>query len=122
MNYLITGGAGFIGSHMADALIARGDRVTLLDNCSTGEIRNIDHLLDDPDVSFVQGTIMDEALVRKLIGDVDVVVHLAASVGVRLIIERPLESLLNNIRGTEIVLQACAEAGRMVRVASTSEI
>ncbi len=122
MNFLITGGAGFIGSHLADALLARGDTVCLLDDVSTGSTRNIAHLLEDPRVRFVEGTIMDEPLMRELVGGADVVVHLAASVGVHLIIERPLESLLNNIRGTEIVLEACADAGRKVLVASTSEI
>ncbi len=122
VEYLITGGAGFIGSHLADTLLARGGTVTLLDDVSTGSTRNIAHMLDDPRVRFVEGSIMDEPLVGKLVGEADVVVHLAASVGVHLIIERPLESLLNNIRGTEIVLEACAEADRKVLVASTSEI
>ena len=122
IDYLVTGGAGFIGSHLADLLVARGDGVVLLDDLSTGSDRNIAHLLDDPRVRFVEGTIMDEALIRGTVAEVDVVVHLAASVGVHLIIERPLSSLLNNIRGTEVVLEACAEAGCKVLVASTSEI
>jgi UDP-glucose 4-epimerase len=122
LDYLITGGAGFIGSHLADALLGRGDTVTLLDNLSTGSNRNVAHLIERPDVTFVEGSIMDEPLLRDLVEPCDVVVHLAASVGVHLIIERPLESLLNNIRGTEIVLEACADAGRKVLVASTSEI
>ena len=122
MEYLITGGAGFIGSHLADTLLSRADAVTLLDDLSTGSSHNVAHLLGSPGVAFVEGSIMDEALVRELVGRADVVVHLAASVGVQLIIERPLDSLLNNIRGTEIVLEACADAGRKVLVASTSEI
>ena len=122
MNFLITGGAGFIGSYLADALVARGDAVCLLDDISTGSTRNISHLMEHPQVRFVEGTIMDEELIRRLTTQADVVVHLAASVGVHLIIERPLESLLNNIRGTEIVLEACADAGRKVLIASTSEI
>jgi UDP-glucose 4-epimerase len=122
MEYLITGGAGFIGSHLADLLLARGDGVVLLDDLSTGSNRNIAHLVDDQRVRFVKGTIMDETLIRGTVAEADVVVHLAASVGVHLIIERPLESLLNNIRGTEIVLEACGDAGRKVLVASTSEI
>lgn len=122
MRYLITGGAGFIGSHLADALIARGDEVSILDNLSTGRTQNIAHLLEDARVSFRRGTILDDGEVRSAVADADVVVHLAASVGVHLIIERPLESLINNIRGTEIVLEACADLGRKVLVASTSEI
>lgn len=94
----------------------------LLDDLSTGSDRNIAHLLEDPLVRFLKGTIMDESLIRSTVAEVDVVVHLAASVGVHLIIERPLDSLLNNIRGTEVVLEACADAGRKVLVASTSEI
>jgi UDP-glucose 4-epimerase len=122
MDYLITGGAGFIGSHLADSLLARGDRVTLLDNVTTGRIDNVRHLLERDDVTFVQGSILDEELVHKLTDGCDVVVHLAASVGVKLIVERPLETLMNNIRGTEIVMEACADLARPVLVASTSEI
>lgn len=121
-DYLITGGAGFIGSHLADALIARSDRVALLDNLSTGNLANIDHLSDHPAVRFHQGSTLDADLVKRLVGDTDVVVHLAASVGVELIVKRPLEALINNIRGTEVVLEACAALGRKVLVTSTSEI
>jgi UDP-glucose 4-epimerase len=120
--YLITGGAGFIGSHLADLLLERGDAVILLDDLSTGSIRNIAHLLDHPRVGFVEDTVMDEAPVRDAVANSDIVVHLAASVGVNLIIDHPLASLSNNVRGTEIVLGACADAGRTVLVASTSEI
>ncbi len=121
-SYLITGGAGFIGSHLADALRARGDRISLVDNLSTGTLANVQHLLGHPAVSFHEGSILDRGLVRRLVAEAEVVVHLAASVGVALIVERPLESLVNNIRGTEIVLEACADLGRKVLVASTSEI
>lgn len=121
-HYLITGGAGFIGSHLADALVARGEKVTLLDNLSTGSLDNVRHLDEHSKVSFHEGSILDAELVGKLVKAADVVVHLAASVGVELIIRRPLESLINNIRGTEIVLEACADLGRKVLVASTSEI
>lgn len=120
--YLITGGAGFIGSHLADLLLARGEEVMILDNLSTGSMSNIAHLRDHPAVSIHPGSILDEDVVSELVGWADVVVHLAASVGVRLIIERPLESLINNIRGTEIVLESCARFGRRVLIASTSEI
>ena len=122
MNYLITGGAGFIGSHLADALLAREDRVTLVDNLSTGRLDNVRHLVDAGQAELVEASILDEGLIRKYVADADVVVHLAASVGVQLIVDRPLESLLNNIRGTEVILEACAEAGTKVLVASTSEI
>ena len=121
-NYLITGGAGFIGSHLADALVARGERVAILDNVSTGRVDNIAHLLGRDDVRFHQGSILDEDTLRKLVDQADVVVHLAASVGVKLIVERPLEALMNNIRGTEIVMEACADLDRPVLIASTSEI
>jgi len=103
-------------------LVARGEHVTLLDNLSTGSRDNVGHLAEHPRVSFHEGTILDADLVEGLVHAADVVVHLAASVGVELIIRRPLESLINNIRGTEIVLEACADLGRKVLVASTSEI
>jgi UDP-glucose 4-epimerase len=122
LDYLVTGGAGFIGSHLADRLLARGDRVAVLDDLSTGSIDNVAHLLDDERFSFHQGSTQDEELVAHLVEQTNVVVHLAASVGVQLIVQRPLESLLNNIRGTETVLQQCASFGRTVLVASTSEI
>lgn len=122
MNYLLTGGAGFIGSHLTDALLAREDSVTLLDNLSTGSQDNIAHVLDDPRVIFHHGSILDEHLVRTLVDQADVVVHLAAAVGVQLIVEQPLESMITNIRGTEVVLEACADHERKVVVASTSEI
>ncbi|HEX2031673.1 MAG TPA: GDP-mannose 4,6-dehydratase [Actinomycetota bacterium] len=121
-SYLITGGAGFIGSHLADALVARGDRVVLLDDLSTGRFDNIAHIAERPEVRFVEGSILDEDVVRALVGEVDIVVHLAAAVGVHLIVQRPLDSLITNIHGTEVVLGACADAGRKVLLASTSEI
>lgn len=122
MNYLITGGAGFIGSHMADALLARGDSVVAFDDVSTGSIENVRHLLDHARFTLREGTVLDHPLVAQLAGRADVVVHLAAAVGVKLIVEKPLQSLITNIRGTEIVLDASAMAGCRVLVASTSEI
>jgi len=122
MRYLITGGAGFIGSHLADVLIGRGDEVTALDDVSTGSLDNIAHLLGSNAFTLVEGSVLDVDLVRKLTEQADVVVHLAAAVGVRLIIEHPLRSLTTNIRGSENVLEAAADFDRRVLVASTSEI
>ena len=122
MDYLITGGAGFIGSHLADALIARGDRVVALDDVSTGSVDNVAHLLENPSFELRQGTVLDEGLVNLLAGRADVIVHLAAAVGVKLIVEQPLRSLITNIRGTENVLEAADLAGARVLVASTSEV
>ncbi|MEP7060370.1 MAG: GDP-mannose 4,6-dehydratase [Actinomycetota bacterium] len=122
MNYLITGGAGFIGSHLSDVLLARGDHVVAFDDVSTGSIDNVRHLLDHPNFSLREGTILDHPLVAQLAGRAQVVVHLAAAVGVKLIVEQPLKSLLTNIRGTEIVLDASAMGGCRVLIASTSEI
>jgi UDP-glucose 4-epimerase len=122
MRYLITGGAGFIGSHLADRFLARGDEVLALDDLSTGSIDNVAHLAGESRFGFRQGTILDHGLVSELASEVDAVVHLAAAVGVKLIVERPLDSLITNIRGTEIVLEAAAAAGRKVLLTSTSEI
>jgi UDP-glucose 4-epimerase len=123
--YLITGGAGFIGSHLADELLALGHSVVLLDNLSTGRADNIEHLIDGSyghRVVFEEGSVLDYSLVERLASQVDVIVHLAASVGVQLIVRKPLETLLNNVRGAEIVLDAAAKFGPKVLVASTSEI
>jgi UDP-glucose 4-epimerase len=122
MNYLITGGAGFIGSHLADALLARGDSVVAFDDVSTGSIDNVRHLLDHARFRLREGTVLDHPLVAQLAGRADIVVHLAAAVGVKLIVDQPLKSLITNIRGTEIVLDASAMAGCRVLVASTSEV
>lgn len=120
--YLVTGGAGFIGSHLADRLLARGDEVLALDDLSTGRSRNIAHLKETRGFRFRHGSILDAPLVNGLVEETDVIVHLAAAVGVKLIVERPLESLVTNIRGTETVLSAAAENDRKVLVTSTSEI
>jgi UDP-glucose 4-epimerase len=121
-SYLITGGAGFIGSHVADVLVARGERVTLADNLSTGRLDNVRHLVEGGRADLVEVSILDEGIVRKYVDQADVVIHLAASVGVELIVKHPLESLINNIRGTEVILEACSDLGKKVLVASTSEI
>jgi len=122
MDYLITGGAGFIGSHLADVLIGRGDRVVALDDISTGSLDNVRHLLRHERFSLVEGTVLDHPLVAQLSGQTDVIVHLAAAVGVKLIVSQPLRSLITNIRGTEIVLDCAARAEDRVLIASTSEI
>jgi UDP-glucose 4-epimerase len=122
MRYLITGGAGFIGSHLADALIARGDEVTALDNLATGSLENVQHLDDNPGFRLVVGSILDAPLVAELMAECDAVIHLAAAVGVKWIIDNPLVSIQTNIRGTEIVLDAANRYKRMALLASTSEV
>ena len=122
MKVLITGGAGFIGSHLADLLVARGDRVIILDDLSTGRRENIEHLLGRGDVEFVLGSILNADLVDDLMARADVAYHLAAAVGVNLIVERPLESLMTNVRGSEIVFEKAHKHGTRVLVTSTSEI
>lgn len=122
MRSLITGGAGFIGSHLADSLLARGQAVIVLDNLSTGVYDNIVHLLDRPDFEFVLGSILNADLVDDLVARCDTVFHLAAAVGVELIVEKPLESLQTNIRGSEIVFEKAHKYGKRVLVTSTSEI
>ncbi|MEU8206569.1 NAD-dependent epimerase/dehydratase family protein [Streptosporangium sp. NPDC049046] len=117
--YLITGGSGFIGSHLADALLARGDSVIALDNLSTGRLEN---LRPHPGLRFVHGSVLDELMVDELVHRCDVVVHLAAAVGVKLIVEQPLRSLTTNIRGSEIVIEAAHRYRKKILVTSTSEI
>jgi UDP-glucose 4-epimerase len=121
-SYLVTGGAGFIGSHLADALLARGDHVVALDNLSTGHLSNLDAAGGHPNFRFVQASVLDEMAVDEVTHQCDVVVHLAAAVGVKLIVEEPLKSLTTNIRGSEIVIEAAHRYRRKVMVASTSEI
>jgi UDP-glucose 4-epimerase len=120
--WLVTGGAGFVGSHLCDALVARGDEVTILDDLSTGTPANLSHLHDRPGVTFVEGSTTDAALVDELMGSVDGCLHLAASVGVKLVVSNPLESLLNNVRGADIVLCAAARHDRPLLLTSTSEV
>ena len=120
--YLVTGGAGFIGSHVVDALVGVGHSVVVLDDLSTGRHGNIRGHVDGGAVDFVLGSILDEEIVDSAVRRSDVVIHLAAAVGVNLIVERPLESLATNIRGSEIVLEKCHKYGKKVLVASSSEI
>ena len=122
MKYLITGGAGFIGSHLSDALISRGDSVTVLDNLSTGNRANIKQLLPNPNFKLIEGSILDTNLVNEVVESVDHLLHLAAAVGVFNIIDKPLESLTTNIRGTENILEAAHKYNKEVLIASSSEI
>ena len=122
MKYLITGGAGFIGSHLTDALIERGDSVTILDNLTTGNKENIKHLLSHPNFAFVEGSILDTDALDGLVASSDHVLHLAAAVGVFNIIDKPLDSLTTNLRGTENVLEAATKHNKEVLIASSSEI
>jgi len=122
MKYLITGGAGFIGSHLSDALIARGDEVIVLDNLTTGRSSNIEQLLPNPNFTLIEGSILDTNLVNEIVESVDHVLHLAAAVGVFNIIDKPLESLTTNIRGTENILEAAYKHNKEVLIASSSEI
>ncbi|MEY2448331.1 MAG: UDP-glucose 4-epimerase [Acidimicrobiaceae bacterium] len=122
MTYLVTGGAGFIGSHLATALLERGDKVVALDNLSTGRLSNLDHIGGHEDFRFVHGSVLDELMVDELVHECDVVVHLAAAVGVKLIVEQPLRSFITNIRGAENLLEAAHRYRRKILLASTSEI
>lgn len=120
MKYLITGGAGFIGSHLAEKLIARGDQVVVLDNLSTGSTNNLSTITAN--IKFEQGNILDKPIVDKLISESDYVVHLAAVVGVFNIMSKPFTSLKTNLQGSEIVFEACDKYRKPVIIASTSEI
>jgi UDP-glucose 4-epimerase len=122
VKYLVTGGAGFIGSHLSDALIGRGDSVVVLDNLSTGNLRNIEHLLSHPKFQFKEGSILDVDLIESAVASVDHVLHLAAAVGVFTIVDKPLESLVTNLRGTENVLEAADKFQKEILIASSSEI
>ena len=122
MKYLVTGGAGFIGSHLCDALIKRGDSVVVLDNFSTGNKKNIEHLLGNSLFKLIEGSILDIDLVDKAVASVDHVLHLAAAVGVFTIVDKPLESLTTNLRGTENILEAAHKHQKEVLIASSSEI
>jgi len=120
MRVFITGGAGFIGSHLADALIARGDSVTILDNMSTGSAKNIAHLAGK--ITVHEGDIRDQALVEKLIQECDLVLHMAAALGVKNIMEHTIESIDRNFTGSEVVLNAATKFDKRLIIASTSEI
>ena len=120
MKFLVTGGVGFIGSHLIEALVRRGDTVSVLDNLSTGNLKNIASIQSS--INFKQGDILDRNLVSELVVESDYVVHLAAALGVFNIVNKPLESLKTNLQGSEIVLEACDKYRKPVLIASTSEI
>ena len=119
---LITGGAGFVGSHLAEHLVARGRRVVILDDLSTGSASNLTHLVDHPAVDIREGSVLDELAVASAARGAGTIVHLAAAVGVKLIMDRPVETITTNVRGTENVLAVALAAGARVLVASTSEV
>lgn len=122
MRTVITGGAGFIGSHLVELLLERGDEVAVIDNLSTGRLENIEASLGHPRMHFVEGNILDRAAVDEIVSGADRVFHLAAAVGVHLIVDKPLDSLRTNIHGTEVVLDAALSSGANLLLASTSEI
>jgi UDP-glucose 4-epimerase len=122
MRYLITGGSGFIGSHLCDGLTAAGHDVLVLDDLSTGRIENIEHLVDTGRVQFVEGSVTDADLVDDCMREADICLHLASTVGVQLVVDGPLETLLDHVRGTDVVLAAAARRARRVLFTSTSEV
>ncbi len=122
MRALITGGAGFIGSHLSDELLKNGNQVIVLDDLSTGRLENVVHLRSDPKFELVVGTVLNEYLVDKLVEKCDVIFHLAAAVGVELIVKKPLESLTTNIKGSEVILEMAHRYNKKILITSTSEI
>jgi UDP-glucose 4-epimerase len=119
---LVTGGAGFIGSHLSELLLADGWEVYALDDLSTGNLRNVAGLRENPDYHLVVDSVLSPSIVNELVHKCDVVYHLAAAVGVRLIVEQPVHTLVTNVQGTETVLEYCTRFGKRVFVASTSEV
>jgi UDP-glucose 4-epimerase len=122
LRFLVTGGAGFIGSHLVDSLVDRGHSAVALDDLSTGHVSNLGHAMMSERVEFVEGSTSDAELVEELVESADACYHLASAVGVRLVVSRPLDSLLGNVHGVENVLRAAARHGRRVLYTSTSEI
>ena len=122
MNYLITGGAGFIGSHLAESLLAKNHAVTVIDDLSTGSIRNIEHLKENKRFKYVIDSVMNKPLLCELVDGCQTVFHLAAAVGVKLIVESPVRTIETNIRGTENVLECALKKRRKVLITSTSEV
>ncbi len=122
MRVLITGGAGFIGSHLADAYLERGDEVLVIDDLSTGTIENIRHLKNKPRFHYTIDSVHNQPVTAELVDQSDVVVHLAAAVGVKLIVESPVRTIETNVRGTEVVLALANKKNKRVMIASTSEV
>src|SRR4051794_16491432 len=122
MRFLITGGAGFIGSHLADELLRRGHHVHVLDDLSTGAMDNIRHLKEEPRFSYTIDSAANAPSVAELVDEADIVYHLAAAVGVELIVESPVRTIETNVRCTEVVLAQAAKKRKPVFVASTSEV
>ncbi len=122
MRALITGGAGFIGSHLAEALLARGDDVFILDDLSTGSVENVRHLKNNPKFHYVFDSLQNRHLLAEMVDESDVVFHLAAAVGVRLIVESPVRTIETNVNGTQLVLDAASKKRKLVFTASTSEV
>ncbi|MGB1249487.1 MAG: NAD-dependent epimerase/dehydratase family protein [Candidatus Promineifilaceae bacterium] len=120
--FLITGGAGFIGSHLTDNLLSAGHRVLAIDDLSTGSMQNVSHHLQNPNYHFARASILDELVLDRLASEADVIVHLAAAVGVQLIVERPVHTIETNVAGTEMVLKAALRYGCRTLIASTSEV
>src|SRR5690242_174654 len=119
---LVTGGAGFIGSHLSELLLANGWEVFALDDVSTGSLDNVAHLRDRPDYHLVVDSVLSPSVVSEVVHKCDVVYHLAAAVGVRLIVEQPVHTMVTNVQGTETVLEYCNKFGKRVLIASTSEV
>jgi UDP-glucose 4-epimerase len=122
LRYLITGGAGFIGSHLSERLLEQGDRVVLLDNLSTGSMENIRHLKSSPHLEYHLDGIENRQLLAELVDDADVIVHFAAAVGVKLIVESPVRTIETNVNGTQLILEAACKKKKLVLIASTSEV
>jgi nucleoside-diphosphate-sugar epimerase len=122
MKYLITGGAGFIGSHLSELLLSQGHQVILLDDLSTGRLENIAHLRSNPNLQFVRGSVEDETTVNLLVHDANAVFHLASAVGVQLVVQEPVRTIRTTIRGTEVVLEAAHRYARPTLMTSSSEV
>ena len=121
-HYLITGGAGFIGTHLSEALLAQGHQVTIIDNLSTGRFDNIAHLVDHPRFHFAIETITNEVVMDRLVSECDIIYHLAAAVGVELIVRSPIHVIETNVQGTNVVLETARRYRKKTLIASTSEI
>ena len=122
MRYLVTGGSGFIGGHLVEELLTNGHQVVVLDNMATGHARNLAAVEQDPQLKIVLGSVMDELLVDELVEQSDTVIHLAAAVGVKLIVESPVRTIETNVRGTEVVLAAASRHRKRMLITSTSEV